>query len=134
MIINNGLLWERFHEGDSLIFNYQYYHSQFHDFRQVSLAGFDSSTRLSPIATYSNGSDTLLALLYATILASATKDRRLIFMSGLILIQLLPVLLLARLQLLSILRLLFFLGKLTSRVVFASLLIKTSFFYTMILP
>ncbi|KAJ6955393.1 mavicyanin-like [Populus alba x Populus x berolinensis] len=47
---------KNFHGGDTLVFNYNY---QFHNVKQVTHQGFESCNATSPIATYTNGSDTV---------------------------------------------------------------------------
>ncbi|KAF9664692.1 hypothetical protein SADUNF_Sadunf16G0044700 [Salix dunnii] len=47
---------KNFHVGDTLVFNYN---NQFHNVKQVTKQGFESCNATSPIATYSNGSDTV---------------------------------------------------------------------------
>uniref|UniRef100_A0A6N2LH90 Phytocyanin domain-containing protein n=1 Tax=Salix viminalis TaxID=40686 RepID=A0A6N2LH90_SALVM len=47
---------KNFHVGDTLVFNYN---NQFHNVKQVTRRGFDSCNATSPIATYTNGSDSV---------------------------------------------------------------------------
>ncbi|KAB5569158.1 hypothetical protein DKX38_002951 [Salix brachista] len=47
---------KNFHVGDTLVFNYN---NQFHNVKQVAHPGFESCNATSPIATYTNGSDTV---------------------------------------------------------------------------
>ncbi|XP_011023469.1 PREDICTED: blue copper protein-like [Populus euphratica] len=47
---------KNFHGGDSLVFNYN---NQFHNVKQVTHQDFESCNATSPIATYTNGSDTV---------------------------------------------------------------------------
>ncbi|CAK7348045.1 unnamed protein product [Dovyalis caffra] len=47
---------KNFHVGDILVFNYN---NQFHNVKQVKHQGFESCNATSPIATYTNGSDTV---------------------------------------------------------------------------
>jgi hypothetical protein len=47
---------KNFHVGDTLVFNYN---NQFHNVKQVTHQGFESCNATSPIATYTNGSDTV---------------------------------------------------------------------------
>ncbi|KAL3604038.1 hypothetical protein D5086_004897 [Populus alba] len=45
-----------FHSGDTLVFNYN---NQFHNVKQVTHQGFESCNATSPLATYTNDSDTV---------------------------------------------------------------------------
>ncbi|CAK7353822.1 unnamed protein product [Dovyalis caffra] len=47
---------KNFHVGDTLVFNYN---NQFHNLKQVTHERYESCNATSPIATYSNGSDTV---------------------------------------------------------------------------
>ncbi|KAH8504145.1 hypothetical protein Peur_046269 [Populus x canadensis] len=47
---------KNFHVGDTLVFNYN---SQFHNVKQVTQQGFEACNATSPIATYTNGYDTV---------------------------------------------------------------------------
>ncbi|KAF9681275.1 hypothetical protein SADUNF_Sadunf06G0208800 [Salix dunnii] len=47
---------KNFHIGDTLVFNYN---NQFHNVKQVTQQGFESCNASSPIATYTNGYDTV---------------------------------------------------------------------------